>query len=166
MSITSASHAFDFVPHPPQAAFPCQEGPQKRSDKNKSLKNCFWKGGPAEADKDLWFGLVWFRVSSLFDIQRLLERKEIYSTHVRLQRLWHFNTILLLEVFQNTTQCPLSGSQRRIEHMNKLLGLLVILWVFHTLVMLSVRNWVKHLYLHWANIYKIHVAQNLTFFCP
>jgi hypothetical protein len=64
----------------------------------------------------------------LFDIQRLLERKKLYSTHIRLQCLWHLDAVLLLEILQNTTEGPLSGSQGRVQHMNKLLGLLIILF--------------------------------------
>lgn len=102
---------------------------QKGSDENKVWSDAVFGKRPAEEDEDLWFGLVWFGVSS-FDIQRLLERKELYSTHVRLQHLWYFNTVLPLEVLQNTAQRPLSGSQSRIEHMNKLFRLLIVLWFF------------------------------------
>jgi hypothetical protein len=94
-----------------------------------------WETGKTEGETYLRFGLIGFGITSLFAIKRPLERKEIYSTHQWLQYLWHFNTILLLIVLQNTAKGSLSCSQGRIQHVNKLLGLLVILR--YTLVVIT-----------------------------
>ena len=70
-----------------------------------------WETGKAEGQTYLRLRFVGFGVSSLFAIKRPLERKEFSSTHILTQYLWHFNTILLLEVLQNTAEGPLSCSQ-------------------------------------------------------
>lgn len=133
---------------------------------------------------------VWLEISTLQtwseqarergEPQKVLhERKELYSTHVWLQHAGHFNAILRLVGLQNAANCPLSCSQRGVQHMNELLfilpwlGLTVTLRFVHTSVLKSDRIaqafilWaLDEIQSHEALGYIIEMKQKFTVFCP